>query len=33
MKRRYYGSSKKAVLVAYRDALKHFQAALAEQAD
>ena len=33
VKRRYYGSSKKAVLVAYRDALKHFQAALAEQAD
>lgn len=33
VKRRYYGSSKKAVLVAYRDALKHFQAALAEQED
>ena len=33
VKRRYFGSSKKAVLVAYRDALKHFQAALTERAD
>lgn len=33
VKRRYHGSSSKAILVAYRDALKHYQKARAEAAE
>ncbi len=33
VKRRYHGSSAKALLVAYRDAVKHYQKAVEEQGE
>jgi len=33
IRRRYHGSSWKALIVAYRDALKHYQRAMAAEAE